>query len=129
MLRFIRPGLSFFLTVSIISSRVNQLTQPQLARWVREFHIFEIRYKDFGDPTTTMLLKAISVGLQYRFMFLEGKISEFSPDNFNATMQEDLRGKIAEMIQQLDYLLWYSRDAELRKPENILRMLGDVQLG
>jgi hypothetical protein len=98
---------------------------------VREFHIYivEIRYKDFGDPTTTMLLKAISVGLQYRFMFLEGKISEFSPDNFNATMQEDLRGKIAEMILQLDYLLWYSRDAGLRKPENILRILGDVQLG
>jgi hypothetical protein len=98
---------------------------------VREFHIYivEIRYKDFGDPTTTMLLKAISVGLQYRFMFLEGKISEFSPDNFNATMQEDLRGRIAEMIQQLDYLLWYSRDAGLRKPENILRILGDVQLG
>lgn len=98
---------------------------------MREFHIYivEIRYKDYGDPTTTMLLKAISVGLQYRFMFLEGKISEFSPENFNATMQEELRGKVAEMIQQLDYLLWYSRDAGLRKPENILRILGNVQVG
>ena len=96
---------------------------------VREIHIYivEIKYKDYGDPTTTMLLKAISIGLQYRFMFLEGKISEFSPDNFNATMQEDLRGKIAQMTQQLDYLLWYSRDAGLRKPENILQILGDLR--
>jgi TIR domain len=98
---------------------------------MHEIHIYivEIKYKDYGDPTTTMLLKAISIGLQYRFMFLEGKISEFSPDNFNATLQEELRGKIAEMIQQLNFLLWYSRDAGLRKPENILLMLGDVQLG
>jgi hypothetical protein len=98
---------------------------------VREIHIYivEIKYKDYGDPTTSMLLKAISVGLQYRFMFLEGKISDFSPENFNATLQEGLRGKIAEMIQQLDYMLWYSRDAGLRKPENILLILGNVQTG
>jgi hypothetical protein len=98
---------------------------------VREIHIYivEIKYKEYGDPTTSMLLKAISVGLQYRFMFLEGKISDFSPENFNATMQEDLRGKIAEMTQQLDYMLWYSRDAGLRKPENILLILGNVQTG
>jgi hypothetical protein len=98
---------------------------------VHEFHIYivEIRYKDYGDPTTTMLLKAISIGLQYRFMFLEGNVSEFSPENFNATLQDGLRAKIAGMIQQLDYLLWCSRDAGLRKPENILRILGNVQLG
>jgi hypothetical protein len=98
---------------------------------VREIHIYivEIKYKDYGDPTTSMLLKAISVGLQYRFMFLEGKISDFSPENFNATLQEDLRAKIAEMTQQLDYMLWYSRDAGLRKPENILLILGNVQTG
>jgi hypothetical protein len=98
---------------------------------MREFHIYivEIRYKDYGDPTTTMLLKAISIGLQYRFMFLEGKTSEFSPNSFNATMLPDVRGKIAEMIQQLDYLLWYSQDAGLNKPESILQILGDLPTG
>jgi TIR domain len=98
---------------------------------VREIHIYivEIKYKDYGDPTTSMLLKAISVGLQYRFMFLEGKISDFSPENFNATLQEDLRAKIAEMTQQLNYMLWYSQDAGLRKPENILLILGNMQTG
>jgi len=98
---------------------------------MREFHIYivEIKYKDYCDPTTTMLLKAISIGLQYRFMFLEGKTSEFSPNSFNATMLPDLRGTIAEMIQQLDYLLWYSQDAGLNKPESILQILGDLPTG
>ena len=98
---------------------------------MREFHIYivEIKYKDYGDPTTTMLLKAISIGLQYRFMFLEGKTSEYSPNSFNATMLQDLRGTIAEMIQQLDYLLWYSQDAGLNKPESILQILGDLPTG
>jgi hypothetical protein len=98
---------------------------------VREIHIYivEIRYKDYGDPTTTMLLKAISIGLQYRFMFLEGKTSDFSPNRFNATMLPDLRGKITEMIQQLDYLLWCSQEAGLNKPESILQILGDLPTG
>ncbi|HLZ02523.1 MAG TPA: toll/interleukin-1 receptor domain-containing protein [Bradyrhizobium sp.] len=98
---------------------------------VHEIHIyiFEIKHRDFGDPTTSMLLKAISVGSQYHFMFLEGKASEYSPEAFNATLQDELRGKIAEMIQQLDYLLWYSRDAGLRKPGSILHILGDVKPG
>jgi len=98
---------------------------------VHEIHIYivEIRYRDFGDPTTSMLLKAISIGAQYHFMFLEGKASEYSPETFNATLQDELRGKLAEMIQQLDYLLWYSRDAGLRKAGNILHILGEVKPG
>jgi TIR domain len=97
----------------------------------REFHIYivEIKYKDYGDPVTTMLLKAISIGLQYRFMFLEGRASEFSPSRFNATLQQDLRAKIAEMIQQLDFLLWSSQEAGLGKPESILQILGDMPVG
>lgn len=98
---------------------------------MHEIHVYivEIKYRDFGDPTTSMLLKAISIGAQYHFMFLEGKASEYSPETFNATLQDELRGKIAEMIQQLDYLLWYSRDAGLRKPANILQILGEVKPG
>jgi TIR domain len=97
----------------------------------REFHIYivEIRYKDYGDPLTTMLLKAISIGLQYRFMFLEGGASEFSPSRMNATLLQDLRAKIAEMIQQLDFLLWSNQEAGLGKPESILQILGDMPVG
>jgi len=94
---------------------------------VHEIHIYivEIRYKDYGDVTTTMLLKAISLGLQYRFMFLERAASDFSPETFNATLPDQLRPKVAEMVQQLNYLLWFSSDAGLRKPENILIILGE----
>jgi hypothetical protein len=94
---------------------------------VHEIHIYivEIRYKDYGDATTTMLLKAISIGLQYRFMFLEGKTSDFSPETFNATLPNQLRAKVSEMVQQLNYLLWYSSDAGLTKPESILIILGE----
>lgn len=97
----------------------------------REFHIYivEIKYKDYGDPVTTMLLKAISIGLQYRFMFLEGRASEFSPNRFNVTLQPDLRTKVAEMTQQLDFLLWCSQEAGLSKPEAILEILGDLKTG
>jgi TIR domain-containing protein len=94
---------------------------------VHEIHIYivEIRYKDYGDSTTTMLLKAISLGLQYRFMFLEGRTSDFSPETLNATLPDQLRAKVAEMMQQLNYLLWYSSDAGLTKPESILIILGE----
>ena len=94
---------------------------------VREIHIYivEIRYKDYGDPTTTMLLKAISIGLQYRFMFLE-ETSEFSPKSFNATLLDKLRAKIVEMTQQLDFLLWMSRDAGLSDAESLIVILGDT---
>ena len=98
---------------------------------VHEIHIYivEIRYKDFGDPTTTMLLKAISLGLQYRFMFLEGMTSEFSPECFNATLPDEFRGKVAEMTQQLNYLLWYSNEAGLRRPDSIILLLGEQATG
>lgn len=89
---------------------------------INEIHIYvvEIRPKDFGDPITTLLLKAISVGLQYRFMFLEGKASQFSPETFNAVLLDNLKPRVSELIQELDYLLWQSEEARLSEPENIL---------
>jgi hypothetical protein len=38
---------------------------------IMELHIYvvEVKSRDYGDPTTTMLLKAISVGLMYRPLF------------------------------------------------------------
>jgi nitrite reductase/ring-hydroxylating ferredoxin subunit len=70
------------------------------------------------------------LGLQYRFSVpWKARPSEFFRHNsFNATLY-DLRGRIAEMIQQLDYLLWYSQDAGLNEPESILQILGDLPTG
>src|SRR5262249_33054360 len=44
---------------------------------VTELHIYivEVKSRNYGDPTTTMLLKAIQVGLMYRSLFLEGRSS------------------------------------------------------
>jgi hypothetical protein len=38
-----------------------------------------LRPTQYGDPFTTLLLKALEVSLSYRFMFPENN-SEFSPD-------------------------------------------------
>jgi hypothetical protein len=92
---------------------------------VNEIHIWavEVKSRSFGDPGTTMLLKAISVGLQYRFMFLE-RNSEFSPGAFSLTMLDGLREKISDLIQELDFLLWMSKDAGLSEPESLLKIYG-----
>jgi hypothetical protein len=90
-----------------------------------EIHIYvvEVKSRDFGDRTTTMLLKAIQVGLQYRFMFLE-QSSEFSPASIGVTMKDHLRNTVSDLIQELEYLLWMSKDAGLEQPENLLRIYG-----
>jgi hypothetical protein len=92
---------------------------------VNEIHIWavEVKSRDYGDHATTMLLKAISVGLQYRFMFLE-RSSEFSPAAFNVTMLDSLREKISDLIQELDFLLWTSKDAGLSESESLLKIYG-----
>jgi TIR domain len=90
-----------------------------------EIHIYvvEVKSRDFGDRTTTMLLKAIQVGLQYRFMFLE-QSSEFSPASIGVTLKDQLRGTVSDLIQELEYLLWMSKDAGLDQPETLLRIYG-----
>jgi hypothetical protein len=37
---------------------------------------------------------------------------------------EGLHEKISHLIQELDFLLWMSKDAGLREPENLLRIYG-----
>jgi len=92
---------------------------------VNEIHVWavEVRSRDYGDPKTTMLLRAISVGLQYRFMFLE-QTSEFSPASFSVTRLDSFHDKISDLIQELDFLLWTSKDAGLSEPESLLKIYG-----
>jgi hypothetical protein len=92
---------------------------------VNEIHMYavEVKSRDYGDSATTMLLKAIAVGLQYRFMFLEHN-SEFAPAAFGLTMLGGLREKVSHLIQELEFLLWMSKDAGLSGPENLLKIYG-----
>ena len=92
-----------------------------------EIHIYivEIKARKSGDPTTSMLLKAISVGLRYRFMFLEDA-SEFSPRQFHVTLVDDFRARVTRLVQELDFLLWESQSAGLGEPENILKIYGQT---
>jgi TIR domain len=96
-----------------------------------ELHVYvvEVKSRDFGDPTTTMLLKAISVGLTYRFLFLEGRSSEFSTDNIRATLPRDLPKAISNLLQELEYLVWLSNDAGLSKPMVMTKIYGGFGRG
>jgi len=98
---------------------------------IMELHIYvvEVKSRDYGDPTTTMLLKAISVGLMYRSLFLEGKSSAFSPAAIRATLPNDLPKAAAELLQELEYVLWVSTDAGLAQPRNISHIWGEFEKG
>jgi TIR domain len=98
---------------------------------ITELHIWvvEVKSRDYGDPTTTMLLKAISVGLMYRSLFLEGTSSEFSPETVRATLPNDLPKAVSEMLQELDFVLWMSTDAGLMLPRNMTLIQGGFERG
>jgi hypothetical protein len=93
---------------------------------VTEIHIYivEVKSRDYGDPRTSMLLKALSVGLQYRFMFLD-ETSPFSPAAISTTMIKDLRPRVSALLQEIDVLLWISKDAGLGQAENLLVIWGN----
>lgn len=89
-----------------------------------EVYVVEIlRRKDYGDPDTTLLLKALDVSLSYRFMFLE-ETSEFSPIVFKATKLSELQVRASDMIDQLNLLLLTADQYELGDAKNIIRILG-----
>jgi TIR domain len=98
---------------------------------VTELHIYvvEVKSRDYGDPTTTMLLKAIQVGLMYRSLFLEGASSEFSPESVRSTLPQNLPKSVRELLQELDYILWMSTDAGLALPRNINLIYPDWARG
>ena len=97
---------------------------------IAELHIYvvEVKARDYGDPITTMLLKAMTVGLIYRSLFLEDD-SQFSPKTIRATLPRDLPKAVSELLQELDYVLWMSTDAGLSLPRNINILLRGLERG
>jgi hypothetical protein len=89
----------------------------------------EVKPRDYGSPKTTMLLKAIQVGLIYRSLFLEGPSSDFSPQTIRSTMPEDLPNAVRKILDELEYVLWMSTDAGLRKAQNITLIYPDWERG
>jgi hypothetical protein len=57
---------------------------------------------------TPILLRALEVALGYRFGFLE-ETSEFSESMFKGTSIEDLKTRIAEMIDRINVILFISK--------------------
>ena len=92
---------------------------------MREIHIYivEIRAREYGDQETTLLLKAIALGVQYRFLFLE-RDSVFSPAALELTLLDVFRDRISTLVQKLDYIVWMSKDAGLGEAENLLKIYG-----
>lgn len=82
-----------------------------------------LRRKDYGDPDTTILLKALQVSLGYRFMFLE-PTSEFSPTIMQATAVEKFKNKVFNMVNSLNLLLQLADDAKLGDGSVIIEILG-----
>jgi hypothetical protein len=93
---------------------------------VREYHVYVIpllKPKDYGDPATTLLLRALQVSLGYRFMFLEGS-SEFAPDLIRATRAAMLQSTVSAMQNGLNMLLQMAEDAGLNDPEHVVTIFG-----
>ena len=118
-----RRDKSYRLFVSKVVTYVSQKT---------EIHIYlvQVKIKEYGDPLTTRLLKAVSAGLQFRFLLLED-MSQFSPKLLShpATKPPDLKAKIVEMLAQIDTIMREVAEANLNDPEFLIVIYGENQHG
>jgi hypothetical protein len=93
---------------------------------VREYQVYVIpllRPKDYGDPQTSALLRALQVSLGYRFMFLEAT-SPFSPTIMRATQLADFQSAVSTMQNSLNLLLQAADDSGLGNPGMVVSLLG-----
>ena len=58
-----------------------------------------------------------------------GQSSQFSPERIRSTLPQKLPKAVRELLQELDYVLWMSTDAELLEPENINLIYPDWKKG
>jgi hypothetical protein len=90
-----------------------------------EIHVYvvEIKTRDYGDQVTTRLLKAISVGLKFRFLVLENQ-SPFTPESLSYPTVK-MKPLVNELLQQMNLILRESRDARLEDPDILKRIFGE----
>jgi TIR domain len=97
-----------------------------------EIHIYIVQMvvRHYGDQITSRLLSAISIGLQFRFLFLEEK-SKFKPENFEVPkapqVSEELdywKRDVRELMSQLDLVLRDAQEAHLMDPDLLYKIWG-----
>jgi hypothetical protein len=90
-----------------------------------EVYVVEmLKPRIYGDEKINLSIRALDMALRYRFMFLEQEESRFSPIKFSAMSLDDLKPKVAEMIDELNLLIWQSEEYGLRAPDAIITLLG-----
>jgi hypothetical protein len=97
-----------------------------------EIHIYIVQMivRHYGNALTTRLLSAISIGLQFRFLFLEDD-SKFRPAKFEFPLSMEVskeldawKSNVTELIGQMDLLLREARDQHLMDTELLARIWG-----
>ena len=112
---------SFRLFVSKVVTYFSQKTEIDI-------YVVQMRTKDYGDPESTRLLKAISVGLRFRSLVLEEQ-SPFRPEKLGHPIvtAADLKAKISEMLGQMDLILREANEADLSDPAFLILIWGKGQ--
>ena len=68
-----------------------------------EVYVVEmLKPRRYGDEKLNLSIKALEMALKYRFMFLEGEESQFSPIKFAAMGLDEVRRNVAEMLDELN---------------------------
>jgi hypothetical protein len=112
----IQKDVAYRLFVSRVVTYVSKQTEIHI-------YVVEIKSREYGDKDTTQLLKAVSVGLRFRFLVLE-QDSEFTPQNlgFPIMTLDVLRPKITELLSQMNLILRDANQAGLQSPQILRRI-------
>jgi hypothetical protein len=97
-----------------------------------EIHIYIVKMviRHYGDPLTSRLLSAVSIGLQFRFLFLESS-SKFRPARFEFPMAIDVskemdawKSTVMELMSQMDLILREAQDQHLMDADLLDKIWG-----
>jgi hypothetical protein len=97
-----------------------------------EIHIYIVKMvvRHYGNRLTSRLLSAVSIGLEFRFLFLEDD-SKFKPSNFDFPMSVDSskemdvwKSRVLELMSHMDLILREAQDQHLKDPELLSKIWG-----
>jgi hypothetical protein len=114
-----RKGVAYRLFVSRVVRYMSKQTEIHI-------HVVEIKSREYGDRETTQLLRAVTVGLRFRFLLLE-QDSEFTPQNLGfPTMKIDiLKTKIIELLAQMNLILRDASQMGLQNPQMLRKIWAE----